>query len=90
MIVKGPHFILLILGTIVTFSFVWVRLQIVSISYEINELTKQEIALREECNAYSLKINEAKSPQKLEHVAKTKFKMFPPRADQLVFLKQER
>lgn len=83
---RGKHFAAIILGTIVTCAFVWVRLQIVSISYDINELGKQERQIRDECNAITLKINEAKSPQKLEQIARVKFGMQPPRPDQNIVL----
>lgn len=83
---KGKHFALLFIGTIMTFAFVWVRLQIVSISYDINELAKHERALREECNNLSLRINEARSPRRLEHIAATKFNMSAPRAGQVILM----
>jgi cell division protein FtsL len=77
----------LLFATIMTCSFVWVRLQIVNISYDIHQLTKQEHDLREECNNLSLSINEAKSPQKLERLATARFGMQRPRAEQLITLK---
>ena len=86
---KAKHIVMLITATLMTFAFVWVRLQIVSISYEINALSQNEKNLREECNTLSLKISEAKSPQRLEHLAKTKFNMQPARVDQIVTLRSE-
>jgi cell division protein FtsL len=83
---KSKHFATIILATVFTCAFVWVRLQIISISYDINELTKQERFLREECNHLSLQINEVRSPAKLERLAANKFKMMPPRAEQLITL----
>ena len=85
---KSKHFAGIILATLMTCAFVWVRLQIVSISYDINELAKQERASREECNNLSLLINEAKSPQRLEHLASTKFGMGAPRVDQIITMEQ--
>ncbi len=83
---KGRHFAAIIFATVLTCAFVWVRLQIVSISYEIGELGKQERLSRDECNKLTLQINTAKSPQKLEQIARTKLGMQPPRSDQNVLL----
>ncbi|MEW6056714.1 MAG: cell division protein FtsL [Bdellovibrionota bacterium] len=86
---RGKHFAIIALVTAMTFAFVWVRLRIVSTSYDINTLSKQERSLREECNTLSLKINEAKSPRRLEQLAATKFKMGPPRPGQVVLLEEK-
>lgn len=83
---KGRHFAFLILATVLTCAFVWVRLQIVSISYDINTLAAKERVLREDCNALTLRINEKKSPRQLEQLAAAKFKMASPRPDQLIQL----
>ena len=83
---RGRHFAAIIFATVLTCAFVWVRLQIVSISYEIGELGKQERVARDECNKLTLQINEAKSPQKLEKVARVKLGMEPPRSDQTILL----
>lgn len=87
--VKGKHFASIIIVTVLTCAFVWVRLQIVSISYDINELGKQERLIRDECNALSLQVNEAKSPVRLERIARTKLGMQPPRPDQNIILSHE-
>lgn len=83
---SARHFASIILATLLTCAFVWVRLQIVSISYDINELGRQERMLRDDVNQLTLKINEAKSPQRLEQIARHKFNMQPPRPDQNILL----
>lgn len=83
---KAKYILAIIATTALTFSFVWVRLQIVSISYEINELSKKEKAIREDCSSLTLRINQAKSPQRLEHLAGARFNMHPPKASQLIIL----
>ena len=83
---KGKHIALIVLATVMTCAFVWVRLQIVSISYDINELAKQEKTIREECNNLILRINEARSPRRLEHLATSKFDMAAPHAGQVILM----
>lgn len=82
------HFLILFVVTLMTCAFVWVRLKIVSTSYDINALAKSEKALRDECNNLTLKINEAKSPQKLVQLANHKYGLKNPRADQVILLKK--
>lgn len=86
---KRKHLAVIVLATLLTSAFVWVRLQIVSISYAINELTKQERQIRDECNSISLKVNQSKSPQRLERLASQKFHMQPPRPDQIIVLSKD-
>lgn len=83
---RGRHFALIACATLMTCAFVWVRLQIVSISYDIGELGKLERQIREECSNLTLRINEAKSPHRLEQIARLKFNMQPPRPDQHILL----
>lgn len=87
---RGKHFGFLFLATIMTCAFVWVRLQIVSTSYEINELTSRDKIIREECNNLILRINEARSPRRLEHLATTKFDMSAPHAGQVILMTETR
>ncbi len=82
------HFLILFAVTLMTGAFVWVRLNIVSTSYEINALAKTEKDLRDECNSLTLKINEAKSPQKLVQLATGKFGLKNPRADQVILIRK--
>ena len=83
--------IFLIFGvTLCTFSLVWTRLRIVSISYDINSLSQVEKKLREECSSITLKINEARSPHRLESLAQSKFHLAPPKPGQLIVLKEKK
>ena len=83
---KGRHFALVVLVTLCTCAFVWVRLQIVNISYDIQGLKNQEKELKEDCNKLTLQIDEARSPQRLEKLARDRFDMHAPRADQTIVL----
>lgn len=89
---RSRHFNFLIAfivaATLLTSAFVWVRLQIVGISYDIHELQSRERALREENNALSLKVHEARAPYRLESLARARFGMQAPRADQVVELSE--
>lgn len=75
-------------ATVLTSAFVWVRLQIVGISYDIHELQARERALREQNNGLSLRVHEARAPYRLESLARARFGMQAPRADQVVVLSE--
>lgn len=84
---KFRYFFMIALITVLTGAFVWVRLEIVRISYDIHESEKKEVTLREDCNALTLSIDQVKSPQKLERLARDKFNMQAPKPNQLIVLK---
>ncbi len=85
---KLKFFIFLSIVTVLTCSLVWIRLQIVNISYDISKLEKMTNFLKEDCNKLSLKINELKSPEHLENLARTKLSMHPLQAGQIIVLKK--
>lgn len=81
------HFVVVITVTILTSAFVWVRLQIVNTSYEIHDLQEKEKLVREKNNVLTMHIHQARAPYKLEALSKDKFKMGPPRTDQIIVMK---
>ncbi len=87
---KKSHFLVVIIATVLTFTFVWVRLKIVSISYDIHDLQEKEKKLREESNSISLNIHQARSPYRLDAISRDKFHMGPPRTDQIIVMKQSK
>ena len=85
---KSKPIIFILLATILTSAFVWVRLQIVSISYDIHELQVKEKHAREINNNLNLKIHGLRSPFRLEQIAKHKFNMKPPTTEQVIVLQE--
>jgi cell division protein FtsL len=81
--------ILLSIVTLITASFVWVRLKIVSISYDINSLHKKENELKESNQTLQTKINTLKSPERLEKIAKLYFNMNQPKPHQIITLESK-
>ena len=83
---RWRHFVFVVLVTICTCAFVWVRLQIVNISYDIQGLKNQEKEFRDDCSKLTLQIDEVRSPQRLEKLARDRFNMHAPRAYQTIVL----
>ncbi len=84
---KPFHFIAIIVITILTSTFVWVRLQIVGVSYAIHDLQEKEKEIREQNSSISSKIHQARSPFQLDKLSREKFHMSAPRTDQIIVMK---
>jgi hypothetical protein len=66
---------------------VWLRLYIVRSTYEINQADRMIHNLQQESEQQQLKLTGLRSPRRLEAIAKTKYALYPPRADQIVHLR---
>lgn len=71
---------LLILYAVFT---VWMRLSIVRTSYRIDESERMIRSLSQAKEKLELKLASKRSPSRLELLARTRFKLAPPRADQV-------
>ncbi len=80
--------LIIVLITIMTCSVVWVRLKIVNLGYQIHDLEKKDRDLRNELSQLTYKLNEARSPQHLEPLARKKFAMHPPETKQIISLRR--
>jgi cell division protein FtsL len=76
-----PVLIVMAIGT------VWLRLYIVRSTYEINQADRMIHNLQQESEQQQLKLTGLRSPRRLESIAKVKYGLFPPRADQIVHLR---
>jgi cell division protein FtsL len=76
-----PVLIVMAIGT------VWLRLYIVRSTYEINQADRMIHNLQQESEQQQLKLTGLRSPRRLEGIAKAKYALFPPRADQIIHMK---
>lgn len=65
---------------------VWLRLSIVRTTYAINQADKRTRELRQAREDMELKVTALRSPRRLESLARTKFGLDTPRADQVIHL----
>lgn len=75
-----PMILCLAIGT------VWLRLAIVRTTYEIHQTEKILKEFQLEKEQLELKYAALKSPRRLELLAKSRFGLSPPRADQVIYL----
>ncbi len=66
---------------------VWLRLTIVRTTYSINQTDKMIRNLQQEREQIELKLASLKSPRRLQSLAKSKFNLAQPKAEQMVHLK---
>ncbi len=77
-------FALLVLTFICSLFYIWSRMQIVNIGYEINHEMKNKERLIEENKRLSLELATLKSPVRLEALAKSDYQMDLPRQSQIL------
>ncbi len=82
--------ILLVFMFIVVASvFLWSRLRVVNIGYEISRANEQRSLLMEKNNRLRLELTRLKSPEKIEKVAHEELLLGPPTGEQIVDIKQK-
>jgi hypothetical protein len=76
-----PTLVAMAIGT------VWLRLYIVRTTYSVSQTDKTIRALQQDREQAALKLASHRSPRKLEALARTRFGLAQPRADQVVYIK---
>lgn len=66
---------------------VWLRLSIVRTTYDINQSEKSIRTLRQQREETELRLAGTRSPRRLEALARERFHMAQPRAEQVVHVK---
>lgn len=66
---------------------VWLRLSIVKTTYQVNQVDQRIRDLSREREQAELRFAALRSPRKLENLARSKFNLAQPRADQVVYVK---
>jgi cell division protein FtsL len=80
-------FKLLILGAFVVFLslfYIWSRVQIVSLGYQINELKKVQADLKNNNKLLQMELALLKSPTRLQQIASEKLQMKIPSQDRII------
>lgn len=65
---------------------VWMRLKIVDTTYQIHQSEQQIQNAKHSDEKLELKAAQLRSPRRLEQLAKSKFKLAPPQAEQIIQL----
>ncbi|PIR17656.1 MAG: cell division protein FtsL [Deltaproteobacteria bacterium CG11_big_fil_rev_8_21_14_0_20_49_13] len=79
----------LIFATIMALFYVWSRVQMVQLGYEVTTLKSQTNELNKQISNLDVEIAKLKSPKRLKEIAETELNMHAPVAEQIVIIKPE-
>ena len=75
--------------SLVLFLYVWLHMQVVKVSYEVQGLKQQKQQLTNEYYYLKYKMNDVNSLSRSERVARERLGMVTPRSDQIVILEDD-
>lgn len=86
---RGFFFLVLLLGCMVSAAlfYVWARIQVIGLGYEISKALKEESLLLEANRKLRLEIAELKSYGRIEKIAVEQLGMSKPTAEQVVVIR---
>lgn len=79
----------LLLVTVLALFYVWSRVQVVQIGYELTTLKRKTGELSKQISNLEMEIAQLKSPRRLEEFAKRELNMQSPVAEQIVIVKPD-
>lgn len=81
--------ILATVGVLAALTYVWIRIQVIQLGYEVSRLRKETTDLKEERNLIKAEVEALKSPSRLEVIARERFGMRLPQGDEIVFVDRD-
>lgn len=78
--------ILLSVAAVLALSFVWTRVRVIQLGYEVTRLHKEVVDLEQKRAEIVADVARLKSPDRLEKVAQELFGMRLPRGNEIVFV----
>lgn len=77
---------LLVMAIVLSLLFVWIRIQVIQLGYEVSRIRKETTDLREQKSRLEAEVETLKSPTRIETIAADKFGMRLPRGDEVVVI----
>jgi cell division protein FtsL len=71
---------------VLTIGSVWIRLSVVKATYEVTQADKAMRSLQQDREQIELRVAGLRSPRRLEILARSRFGLTQPRADQVVYM----
>lgn len=78
---------LLAVGMLVALLFVWARIQVIQLGYEVSRVRKDVTELADQRDTLQAEIAELRTPERLTKVASERFGMRLPMGDEVVVLR---
>jgi cell division protein FtsL len=80
----GPYLLAIILFTISIFFYLWTRVSVITLNYEIGSLSAREEALIQENRELKLQLGTIITPENLERIGKNELGLIYPDNSQIV------
>jgi len=77
---------LVVVAIALALSFVWTRVRVIQLGYEVTQMNKQVRDMGRRSNELEVEIAKLKSPDRLERLAREYFHMRLPQGDEIVFV----
>lgn len=74
------------LGVIMALLYVWIRIQVIHLGYEVSKIRKETQELSEQKGLLKAEVETLKAPMRIESVAREKFGMRLPQTDEVVII----
>jgi cell division protein FtsL len=78
--------LLVMVGVILLLLYVWERIDIVRVGYQVEQLKNKKLALERERDELQVKVSALTSPERIARVAADKLGMIPPLRGQVIFV----
>jgi len=77
-------------GMLLVFVFVWERVDVVRLGYQIERLKVQKVLLERERDQLQVKFSALTAPERIARVATEKLGLIPPQQGQVLMVNQQR
>ncbi len=81
---KSMTSLTILAGLLLVFTFVWERVDVVRVGYQVERLKVQKTALERERDELQVKFSKLTSPERIARVATDKLGLVPPQPGQVV------
>ncbi|SLM47898.1 conserved protein of unknown function [Nitrospira japonica] len=81
--------IMMLLGLALVFLFVWERVDVVRLGYQIERLKAQKVLLVRERDQLQVKVSTLAAPERIARVATEKLGLLPPQQGQVFLVRQQ-
>lgn len=78
--------LLVAVGVIFALLFVWIRIQVIQLGYEVSRIRKETRDLREQKSRLEAEVESLKDPSRLAAIAQERFGMRLPQSDEIVIV----
>lgn len=77
---------LMAIGVVLMLFYVWIRIQVISLGYEVSRIRKETTDLKEQKSLLEAEVLSLKVPARLEGIAVERFGMRLPQSDEVVLV----